>query len=92
MIRVSDLMNNVSKENIRAGMNLIYSMMRFIAMTLDMAQNNPTARETITCIAEGVLDQAAELYRDVGEYVAALPDTEGRVSSSEGRIDKEGDK
>ena len=91
MIRVSDLMNNVSKENIRAGMNLIYSMMRFIAMTLDMAQDNFTARETITCIAEGVLDQAAELYRDVGEYVAALPNTEGRNNTLEQRNSKEGE-
>lgn len=88
---MSDLMNNVSKENIRAGMNLIYSMMRFIAMTLDMAQNNSTARETITCIAEGVLDQAADLFRDVGEYVAALPDAEGRNNTSEQGNDKEGD-
>lgn len=88
---MSELMNNVSKENIRAGMNLIYSMMRFIAMTLDMAQDNPTARETITCIAEGVLDQAAELYRDVDEYVTALPDVEGRNNTFEQRNNKEGD-
>ena len=88
---MSELMNKVSKENIRAGMNLIYSMMRFIAMTLDMAQDNATARETITCIAEGVLDQAAELYRDVGEYVAALPDTEGRNNTLEQGNNKEGD-
>ncbi len=88
---MSELMNKVSKENIRAGMNLIYSMMRFIAMTLDMAQDNSTARETITCIAEGVLDQAAELYRDIGEYVAALPDAEGRNNTLGQRNNVEGD-
>ena len=73
-------------------MNLIYSMMRFIAMTLDMAQDNTTARETISYIAEGVLDQAAELFRDIGEYVAALPDAEGRKCTLEQRNNKDGEK
>ena len=73
---MSELMNDVSKENIRSQMNLIFTMMRFLATVLDLAQNNEMVRSTLNSMSEGVLEQAAVLFRDVGEYVAQLSETE----------------
>ena len=73
---MSEMMNDVSKENIRSQMNLIFAMMRFLATVLDLAQNNEMVRSTLNSMSEGVLEQAAVLFRDVGEYVAHLSATE----------------
>ena len=59
---MSELMNDVSKENISSQMNLIFAMMRFLAMV----------RSTLSSMSEGVLEQAAVLFREVGEYVTKL--------------------
>ena len=53
---MSELMNKVSKENIRASMNLIFTQMKFLSMLLDLAQDTPTACETLTVTAEGLFD------------------------------------
>ena len=65
---MSELMNKVSKENIRASLNLLYSMMKFLSMLLDLAQENPTACETLTVTADGLFEQTAVLYRDICSY------------------------
>ena len=73
---MSELMNDVSKESIRSQMNLIFAMMRFLATVLDLAQNNEMVRSTLNSMSEGVLEQAAVLFRDVGEYITKLSATE----------------
>ncbi len=88
---MSEQMNNVSKDNIRAGLNLVYSMMRFLAMIIDMAATSKIARDTIVTTAEAILNQAAELYSDVGNYATAIANDAGRVSTLQCRNDKTGD-
>ena len=87
---MSDLMNQVSKDNIRADMNLLYAMMKFMAMILDLLQDSKVARETLAITAQGLSEQANTLLRDVGEYVSALPEDK-RVSALDYRNGKEGD-
>ncbi len=88
---MSDAMNNISKDNIRSNLNLIYSMMRFLTTILDMAATNKIARDTLVITAEGLLNQAAELYADIGNYATAISDDAGRVSASFCRNDNSGD-
>ena len=88
---MSELMNTVSKDNIRSQMNLLFSMMRFLATILDLALDNQMACDTVSITAEGILKQATLLYRDVGTYVAALSDREGRTTDSDGRNAMVGD-
>ena len=78
---MSELMNKVSKENIRSSMNLCYSMMKFISMLLDLVQENPVARETLTITADGLFEQAAALYRDINAYAEAISKFNQRVSA-----------
>ena len=80
MILVSELMNKLTKDNIRSQLNLIFAMMRFLSTIMDMAIDNDMVRETLTGTAEGIFNQAAVLYRDVDEYVTALPENKERVS------------
>lgn len=79
---MSDLQNNISKMEIRGQANLIFTMMKFMITVLDMVKENPIARDTLVCMAEGVLEQASILHRDVGKYVSALPDTDEKASAS----------
>ena len=65
---MSDLMNSISKDNIRSEMNMIFTMLKFIATILDMVPDSHVARETLVSTAEGILNQVAELYRDIGIY------------------------
>lgn len=83
-------MNKVSKDNIRAGMNLIFSMMKFMAMILDLLQDSKVARETLAITAQGLSEQADILLQDVGEYVSALSEDK-RGSASDHRNEKAGD-
>ena len=76
------LQNDISKMEIRGQANLIFTMMKFMVTVLDMVWDNPIARDTLVCMAEGVLEQATVLHRDVGKYVSALPDTEEEASAS----------
>ncbi len=88
---MSELMNKVSKDSIRAGLNLVYSMMRFLSMIIDMAATSKIARDTLVITAEAILNQAAELYADVGNYANAIANDAGRVSASQCRNDNTGD-
>lgn len=88
---MSELMNKVSKDNIRGQLNLIFSMMKFLSTIMDMAADNDMVCITLSNIAEDIFNQAAVLYRDVDEYIAALPDTEGRVSIQPYRNNKAGE-
>lgn len=73
----------LSNDNIRGQMNLVYTMMRFIATLLSMAKDSPLARETISVTAEGLFEQCAILYRDISQYVELTSETEEeRVSAS----------
>lgn len=78
---MSDLMNNVSKDNIRSEMNLIYTMMKFMSTILDMVPDSKIARDTLCSTAEGVFSQATDLYRDVGNYAAAIVDDADPVAN-----------
>ncbi len=69
---MSELMNKISKENIRAGMNLLYSMMKFLSMLLDLAVDSSAARETLTDTACGLFEQTAILFRDINAYAETL--------------------
>ncbi len=71
---MSELINDVSKNGIRSQLNLIFSMMRFLATILDMAPENKMVQETVSNIADGVTKQAAILKHDVGEYISTLSD------------------
>ena len=82
VILMSEAMNNISKDNIRSSLNLIYSMMRFLSMIMDMADTNKIARDTLVITAEGLLNQAAELYADIGNYAAVISDDAGRTLTS----------
>jgi len=73
---MSELMNKLTKDNIRSQLNLIFAMMRFLATIMDMAADNSMVRKTVSGTAEGIFNQAAILFRDVSEYIAALPDRE----------------
>ncbi len=83
-------MNKITKENLRASMNLIFSMMKFMAMILDLLQDSKVARETLAITAQGLSEQADILLRDVGEYVSALSEDK-RISALDHRNGKAGD-
>ena len=78
---MSEMMNKVSVDNIRTGMNLLYTMMKFIAMLLDLAPENSTARETLMDTASGLFEQTAVLFHDISAYAETLTN-EGIQSSS----------
>ena len=72
----------VSKGNIRSTMNLLYSMMKFLSVLLDLASENPLACETLAVTADGMFQQAAELYRDIHQFSEKVSEAEERVSVS----------
>ena len=72
----------VNKGSIRSTMNLMYSMMRFLSVLLDLAQENPLACETLAVTADGLFQLGAELYRDINLYSEMVSETEERVSAS----------
>ena len=69
---MSGMQNDIRKGSIRTQMNLIFSMMRLLATILDLAINSQIACDTLDTTAEGVLEQAAILYRDVKDYISAV--------------------
>ena len=71
-----EIRNEVSKLNIRGQLNLIYAMMKLLASILNMVQDNKVARDTLCKTAEGLLEQASILYRDIGKYTAAASNAE----------------
>ena len=83
---MSELMNKVSKENIRASLNLLYSMMKFIAMLLDMSVDSQAARETLTDTASGLFEHTAVLFHDISAYAETLSN-EG-IQSSHAEIER----
>ena len=71
-----EMRNEISKLNIRGQLNLIYAMSKLLVSILDMASDSKVARDTLNKTAEGVLEQAAILYRDIEEYTAAVSSSE----------------
>ena len=71
-----EIRNEVSKLNIRGQLNLIYAMMKLLASILNMVQDNKVARDTLCKTAEGLLEQATILCRDIGKYTAAASNAE----------------
>lgn len=80
---MSEMMNKVSKENIRASLNLLYTMMKFLSMLLDLAVDSQAARETLTDTANGLFEQTALLFHDICMYAKALSDEGIQVASAE---------
>lgn len=72
----------VSKGSIRSTMNLMYSVMKFLSVLLDLSSENPLACETLAVTADGMFQQAAELYRDINQYSEMLSEAQERVSAS----------
>ena len=56
------------------------SLMRFLSTRMDIAADSDMVRETLYGTAEGIFNQAAVLFRDIDQYVAALPECKERVS------------
>ena len=79
---MSELMNDISKGNIRTQMNLIFAMMRLLATILDMAQNSQMACDTLDSTAEGILEQSAILFRDIKKYTSAVSCEEKKDSEA----------
>ena len=71
-----EVRNEVSKLNIRGQLNLIYAMSKLLVSILNLVQDNKVARDTFYKTAEGMLEQATILYRDIGKYTAAVSNTE----------------
>ncbi len=71
-----EVRNEVSKLNIRGQLNLIYAMSKLLVSILNLVQDNKVARDTLCKTAEGMLEQATILYRDIGKYTAAVSNTE----------------
>ena len=69
---MSEIRNELSKGNIRCQMNLVFSMMRFLATILNMAPDSETVCETLTSTAKSIVEQADVLCNDVNSYVSAL--------------------
>ena len=57
----------------------------------DTIRHNSIARRRLLELLKVCLTRLLGLYRDIGEYVAALPNTEGRNNTLEQRNSKEGD-
>ena len=76
-------MNNVTKNNLRTQMNLLFSMMKFLSTILDLTQDSPTVQKTLAVTAEGFFDQAAVLFRDISAYTEALAEDSKRVLQHE---------
>ena len=68
--------NEISKMNIRGQLNLIYAMSKLLVSILNLVQDNKVARDTLCKTAEGMLEQATILYRDIRTYVTTVPKTE----------------
>ena len=68
--------NEISKMNIRGQLNLIYALSKLLVSILNLVQDNKVARDTLCKTAEGLLEQATILYRDIGKYTAAAPNAE----------------
>ena len=69
---MSEAKSELSKGNIRCQMNLIFTMMRFLATILNMASDNEMVCETLTSIAKGIVEQADILCNNVDSYISAL--------------------
>ena len=72
---MSEIRNEISKMSIRGQLNLIYAMSKLLVSILEMAPDSPMARDTLNKTAEGVLEQAAILYRDIEDYTDAVSGT-----------------
>ena len=59
---------NDAKDDIRATMNLLYAVMRFISMLLDLAPDNQQAQETLVGTASSLFQQCAVLFHDISAY------------------------
>ena len=68
--------NEISKMNIRGQLNLIYAMSKLLVSILNLAQENKVARDTLSKTAEGMLEQATILYRDIGRYTETVSNAE----------------
>ncbi len=68
--------NEISKMNIRGQLNLIYAMSKLLVSILNLAQENKVARDTLCKTAEGMLEQATILYRDIGRYTETVSNAE----------------
>lgn len=68
---------NDAKDNIRATMNLLYAVMRFISMLLDLVPDNQLAQETLVGTASSLFQQTAVLFHDISVFAEMEKDTKG---------------
>ena len=68
--------NEISKMNIRGQLNLIYALSKLLVSILNLAQENKVARDTLCKTAEGMLEQATILCRDIGRYTETVSNAE----------------
>ena len=69
---MSEMRNEVSKMNIRAELNLIFSMSKMVVSILDAAEDNQIACDTLRSVAESIMNQAAYVYGKVNTYTEGL--------------------
>lgn len=68
---------NDAKDDIRATMNLLYTVMRFISMLLDLVPDNQLAQETLVGTASSLFEQTAVLFHDISAYAEMEKDAKG---------------
>ena len=83
---MTKLMNQLTKENIRSTMNLVFTQMKFLSMLLELAPDNLTARETIIATTDSLFQQTAVMCHDINMYVQTVS-AEG---FSDSRVEVEG--
>ena len=69
----------ISKDDIRATMNLLYSMMKFISVLLDLAPDNQMAQETLVGTASSLFQETAVLFHDISAYAEMASEDSKRV-------------
>ena len=78
---MTKLMNQLSKENIRGTMNLVFTQMKFLSMLLELAPDNITARETIIATTDSLFQQTAIMAHDINMFIQTIS-AEGFSDSS----------
>ena len=72
---MSEIENTTNKDNIRGQLNLVFALMKTLSTILDLASNNPMAREVATTMADSITKQSSALNSDVKQYIDGLSET-----------------
>ena len=69
---MSEVRNEISKQEIRSELNLLYAMSKMIVTVLDAAADNQIACDTLRSVSESLLNQAAYCCGKVSMYTEKL--------------------